>query len=322
MSKNNFLVQVCHICEAKFSKSYTFKEKMFGFNDTFKYNECSNCGCLQIAEIPDKMDKYYPPYYYSFTQEIPVLKKHSFFKKQFANLKVKKIYKRSPELLKYIKSIKIKPRHRILDVGCGKGQLICELYNRGFVNVEGVDKFLPQEVNHGFGVKVQKCDLSNLQSNSYDLIMMHHVLEHVEEQQKALIDCGNLLKDNGCLLIRIPIIGEAWNIYRENWVQLDAPRHFILHTIKSMGILANDAGFEIKQTIFDSTSFQFLGSELYKRNIPLFSKEHNYEVYPFEKLFSKEQILEFEEKTELLNQNGKADSVAFFLYKKQLTIRC
>lgn len=316
MSSNNFLDQVCHICEAKFSKTYTFKEKMFGFSDEFKYNECSNCGCLQIAEIPNNIDKYYPPYYYSFTQEIPTLKDHSFFKKLIVNLKVKKIYKKSPELLRYLKSIKIKPHHKILDVGCGRGQLICELYNRGFINVGGVDKFLPREINHGFGVKVLKCELSDLQSKSYDLVMMHHVLEHIEEQQKALIDCRNLLKTNGCLLIRIPIIAEVWNIYKENWVQLDAPRHFILHTIKSMGILANDTGFEIRQTVFDSTSFQFLGSELYKKNIPLFSKENNYEVYPLEKLFSKQEVLEFEEKSKLLNKHGKGDSVAFFLFKK------
>lgn len=308
--------QSCKICNSLIRKEYNFSEKMFGFNDSFKYGECSLCGCLQILEPPVDIAKYYPLYYYSFTEESASLKKQFFLKRLFANYKVKKTYRKYFELLKYFKAAGIKPNNKILDVGCGKGQLICELYNRGFVNVGGIDRFLPQEINHGYGVKVLKCELSDLQSKSYDLVMMHHVLEHMEEQQKALIDCRNLLKDNGCLLIRIPIIGEAWNIYKENWVQLDAPRHFILHTMKSMGILANDTGFEIRQTIFDSTSFQFLGSELYKRNIPLFSKEHNYEVYPFEKLFSKQQILEFEEETKQLNQNGNGDSVAFFLFKK------
>lgn len=32
-------------------------------DDEFDYFECSNCGCLQIKEIPENIGKYYPDNY-------------------------------------------------------------------------------------------------------------------------------------------------------------------------------------------------------------------------------------------------------------------
>ncbi len=318
MNKENkaYYAENCRICNSAFAKDYNFREMMFGFRDEFRYQECSSCGSLQIAELPEDIIKYYPPYYYSFTQEIPVLRRLPFFKRLFRGFRLKRKYKEDIELLKHLKPINTRINDKILDVGCGKGALICRLFNQGFENVEGVDKFLPKAVDHGYGVKVMKKELSELQSNVYDLIMMHHVLEHMDQQKEALTDCYKLLKADGCLMIRIPVIGEAWKKYKNNWIQLDAPRHFFLHTLKSMDILAKDAGFEIRQTVFDSTGFQFWGSELYIKDIPLFSTEDNNNIYPVEKVFSTAELQAFERDAEQLNLEHKGDSAVFYLYKK------
>lgn len=305
----------CRICKAPFNKKYKLKEMMFGFKDEFLYQECSSCGCLQINELPANILKYYPPYYYSFAYNIPKLKRQPFFKRLFKKARLQKLYRRNNDLLKYLKPINTKFEDNILDVGCGKGELICNLFNKGFENIMGVDKFLPQETDHGYGVKVMKKKLSELPQHSYDLIMMNHVLEHIDQQQEALFDCHKLLKERGCLLIRITILGEVWETYRDNWVQLDAPRHFFLHTLKSMQVLANQTGFEIKKTLFDSTSFQFLGSELYKKDIPLFTEENNYKPQAFDKLFSQEEIHQYEAMAVDLNERNLGDSAAFYLYK-------
>ncbi len=311
------LATTCHICEGTFDKTYVFTEKMFGFNDEFKYNECASCGCLQIAAFPANIEKYYPPYYYSFTQEIPGLKRLPLIKRIFGARRLRKRYKRNLDVLKYLKEIDAKITDRILDVGCGKGLLICELFNQGFEKVEGVDKFLPQAINYKYGVKVQKKELEELSPNYYNLIMMNHVLEHMAEQEQSLAACYKLLKDDGCLMVRIPLLGEAWERYSGNWVQLDAPRHFFLHTLKSINILAQKTGFEIRKTMFDSTNFQFLGSELYERGIPLFSESDDYNLYPFNKIFNPEQIQEFDKMAEDLNREQRGDSGVFYLYKKK-----
>lgn len=306
----------CRICKSLFKKEYLFKELMFGFGNEFRYQECSSCGCIQIAEIPSDMVKYYPPYYYSYTQKIPDLKRLPILKRLFIDIWLKNKYRQNHDLLKYLKPANIRINDRILDVGCGKGLLICKLFNFGFQHVEGVDKFIPQEIDHGYGVKVKKRELSDLKKNSYDMVMMHHVLEHMDQQQQTLSYSRELLKKDGCLLVRIPLIGEAWKRYQDNWVQLDAPRHLFLHTLKSMEILAKDTGFEIRQTVFDSTGFQFWASELYKKNVPLFSAENNYNLHPIEKEFNKDELKAFEEEAIQLNLENKGDSAAFYLYKK------
>lgn len=318
MSKEHkeYFSENCRICKEPFKKEYILKEMMFGFRDEFIYQECSSCGCLQIKELPTNILKYYPPYYYSFTQNIAKLKRQPLFKRLFEKFRLQKLYSSNNTLLKYLKPINAKFEDKILDVGCGKGKLICDLFNKGFENIEGVDKFVPHETDYGYGVKVMKKELLDLPYNSYDVIMMHHVLEHIDQQQKTLMDCHKLLKEQGCLLIRIPIIGEAWEMYRSNWVQLDAPRHFFLHSLKSMEILANQTGFEIRKTMFDSTSFQFLGSELYLKDIPLYTNENKYNSHIFEDLFGANEIQAFEQKAEQLNLERKGDSAAFYLYKK------
>jgi len=307
---------ICEICASVTSKSYTVKEQMFGFKDPFVYHECSSCGCLQIDSVPDNLAKYYPPYYYAFTSAKPTLKRLPFFKRLVAEIRIKRKYQHNLVELRYLKEIGTKVNEKILDFGCGDGSLICALFNQGFENVEGVDMFLPNEIDHGYGVKVHKKEVSELPRNSYDLVMMHHVLEHMPFQKKALHDIYKVLKKDGCLMIRIPVLGYAWERYQENWVQLDAPRHLFLHTIKSMNLLAEDTGFTIGKTFFDSTSFQFLGSEIYEQGLPLCAKEDNYDFYSYSKQFSAEEIENFEKRAKVLNIEHRGDSAVFYLYKK------
>jgi predicted SAM-dependent methyltransferase len=305
----------CRICKSPFEDSFVAREMMFGFRDEFNYQQCTSCGCVQIAELPENIDKYYPPYYYSFTADTAKLKRQPFFKRLFGAARLKKLFRRDRPVLRYLKPIQVKLSDHILEIGCGKGQQICNLFNIGFENIEGVDKFIPAEIDHGYGVKIMKKDLHELKNNNYDLIIMNHFLEHMDQQQDVLKSCHQLLKDKGCLMIAIPLIAEAFTLYKENWVQLDAPRHFFLHTVKSMQILAKQTGFEIKHTLFDSLSFQFWASELYKRDIPLFSEENNFKAYPFEKIFSKEDMANFDQEAAKLNREGKGDTGVFYLYK-------
>ena len=308
--------KLCKICNSPFASTYIVKEMMFGFRDQFKYNQCSVCESLQIDEFPDNIDKYYPPYYYSFTADTAPLKRQPFFKRILGDIRIRKLLKKNRPILKYLKPIKPKFSDSILEIGCGKGQQICNLFNLGFERIEGVDKFIPQEIDHGFGVRIMKKEINELKKGNYDIIIMNHVLEHMPEQHDVLKNCHTLLKDSGCLLIAIPIIAEAFNIYKENWVQLDAPRHFFLHTIKSMKVLAKETSFEIKYTLFDSISLQFWASELYRKDIPLFPEENNRQAYPTEKFFTGEEMKNFEEQALKLNKDGKGDTAVFYLYKR------
>lgn len=308
-------IKNCRICDQKLTEQITIKEMQLGLREDFSYGVCSNCGCIQIMEVPVDIEKYYPAYYGPFNAKAPLLKKLPPFKRMVRSIRMKQKYKQGNNaILNYLGRINTSINAKILDIGCGNGELICSLYNQGFKYVEGVDKFLPQEIDYGHGVKVVKKDLSEFKDQSYDVLMMHHVLEHIEEQADILRECYRLLKEDGTLIIRIPIVGDAYKIYAEKWVQLDAPRHFVIHTLKSMNILAGKTGFLIEKVVFDSSLFQFAGSEMYKKNIPLLnpiSQKH----YDFNQFFSENEMEDFKNKAVKLNEQGTGDQAIFYLKK-------
>ena len=115
--------------------------------------------------------------------------------------------------------------------------------------------------------------------------MLHHSLEHMADPLEVFENLYRILKPNRFVLIRTPLASSyAWKKYGVNGVQLDAPRHLFLHTIESMRILAQKVGFEIDDIIFDSTEFQFLGSEQYMRDISL-TDERSFKVRSTEATF-------------------------------------
>ena len=307
----------CRICYQPILKEHSLREMMFGLRDEFVYRECSACGSLQISEVPNDIERYYPPYYYSFKVKIPELKKKSSgLKSMIAKLWVKKRERRSrKQILGYLSPMNVSRNHKILDVGCGRGELICRMFNMGFESVEGTDMYLPQEINYGHGVRVIKKQLQEIADETYNLVMMHHVFEHMFDPEEELKQCFRILKNRSFLMIRIPVKGFAWEKYQTNWVQLDAPRHFFIHTVESMRILTERSGFKLHDIIFDSSAFQFEGSELYRRDIPLYDTK-THEFHRSKSVLTKQERKFFKNEARRVNENQTGDQAIFYLYKE------
>ena len=118
------------------------------------------------------------------------------------------------------------------------------------------------------------------------------------------------------MVVRIPVVSSyAWEKYGVAWVQLDAPRHFFLHSRKSMAQLAGAAGLRVERVVDDSSEFQFLGSELYVRDIPLTSESGARTLGASGSMFSPEEVQQFRRRAEELNAKGRGDQAAFYLRK-------
>lgn len=313
---------ICKICNnSENNEEFQIREMMFGFRDEFTYFECSKCGCLQIAETPKNMGKYYSANYYSFKKGESsnfikqILKRkraeYALFKKGLIG---KAIYMKYPNpFFDMISRIGVNYNSRILDVGCGAGNLLYSLNETGFKNLVGVDPYINEEVIDG-DVKILKKTIHELPDNEkFNLIISNHSFEHIPDQLETLLKISKILSEKGGCLIRMPVKTEyIWNRYGVNWVQIDAPRHFFIHTIKSFTYLAKKAGLVIKDITFDSTEFLFWGSEQYKRGIPL-KAENSYSVNPKKSIFIKKQIKEFKKMAKELNKNNQGDQAAFYL---------
>jgi len=313
---------ICEVCSnSENNKVFHIKEMMYGIRDEFTYLECSECGCLQIAAIPRNMERYYPSNYHSFQEKLSnnFIKrylrirrnKYALFKKGLIG---KVIYKKYPnQVFDMISKIEINHNSRVLDVGCGAGILLYFLKEICFENLVGVDPFIDKETING-DMKLLKKTIHELPDDQkFNLIIFNHSFEHIPDQLETLAKVSEILSEDGICFIRIPIKTEyIWSHYGVNWVQIDAPRHFFLHTLKSFEILVKKSGLVIKDMIFDSTDFQFWGSEQHSGGIPLMAK-NSYGVNPKRSIFTSKQIKEFKSMSKELNTNKQGDQAGFFL---------
>lgn len=325
MSQNTFnpisdeKVAECKIClNSSENTFFSVPEMMFGRGTEYNYLECSNCGCLQITNPPEDLSEYYPSgNYYSFSTGNRLNKFLTTRRANFAyhgrDLLGRILSLRLGQHNSiWLKNIGTQPSDAILDVGCGQANLLRDLRELGFDNLTGIDPHIThsEEVDHSFRVLKQSLDEVH---DTYDLIMFHHSFEHVPNPKAVLRKVYDILKPDSYVIIRVPIADSfAWQHYGTHWVQIDAPRHFFLHTRKSIETLAKQTKFNVEEVICDSTAFQFVGSELYKKNLSLRDetgarKRSNY--------FTRMQINQFRKQASVLNAEHKGDQACFYLYK-------
>ncbi len=315
-------IRTCRICKKEDNtEEYTLKEMMFGWPDEFEYFKCSDCGCLQIKKFPENIEKYYPNNYVSFFKpNNSRLKKYLIKKRDLFALTGKSILGKIlfewygyPDFYPWFSKANFNKNDFILDVGAGNGELLLKLQSVGFKNLYGIDPFLEKEITCNKNLKILKLELSQLKKLVFNWVMFHHVFEHMQNPNETFAILKNIVKKNGNVIFRIPVIDSyAWETYKTDWVQLDPPRHFFLHTVKSIKHLCDKFGFRISKIIYDSTAFQFWGSEQYKMKIPLMDPRSHF-LNNKKTIFSKDEIRKFEKAAKELNKNGKGDSACFYL---------
>lgn len=313
----------CRVCGGTgILESLSVREMMFGTREKFDYFRCADCHCLQLAAIPENMGDYYSRDYYSCRklEDLSTSLKDRLKRRYlYPHMTRSKLgwndgigrmllnFRSGPPLQHWFEYLEgpVPLDLPILDVGCGSGEDLLGLRNSGFTCLLGVDPYLREPLRYKSGIEVRKCELSAL-TGSFGLITMHHVFEHLEDPKGTLITAKNLLSKNGQILIRIPLSDSAaFDKYRENWVQLDAPRHVTLQTRKSMEQLAKQVGLKIVRVAYDSSAFQFIGSERYTVDVPIVG-DTDFEL-------PEERIAFFKDEAVRLNRLEKGDQAAFVM---------
>ena len=168
----------------------------------------------------------------------------------------------------------------------------------------------------GEGFQILKKAIHDLPNeHKFDLVVFRHSFEHIPDQLETLLKVHDILAGSGVCLVSIPLKTDyLWNLYGVNCVLIDAPRHFFVHTMRSFAILAEEAGFVINDVIFDSTEFQFWGSEQYKHDVPL-EAENSWVKNQKKSMFSRSQMEEFKKMTEELNKAEQGGGATLYLVR-------
>jgi 2-polyprenyl-3-methyl-5-hydroxy-6-metoxy-1,4-benzoquinol methylase len=313
----------CIICHTANSNSFVVKEMMFGLREEFNYVLCENCGVIYQIDPPSDLSPYYSSDYYSL-QNINqvsgielVLKrmrgKFLFKNKWFFPGWILSILFGKPGFSEYFRQLKINFNDNILDVGSGSGFLLQELFASGFNRLSGIDPFISTDIKSANGVNVYKKSLEEIKE-IYDVLILNHSFEHMNNHSLVLQQLNKNLLLNGLIIIRVPVVNDAWKKFGANWVQLDAPRHTCVFSEKAILLLAEQSGFKVEKIIYDSTAFQFWGSEQYQKNIPL-RANNSYAENPKASIFKESQIKQYEKEAEVLNKSEKGDQACFCLRK-------
>lgn len=328
-------MNVCQICENQDGNTvHKAREMLFGFRDYFNYVECARCGCVQIEEVPIDLGKYYPEEYWGdntqkFREDKLTLLRRWIRKRRTQYYLEKSsmvgywlsiLSQPSPvpvfsgwQWIQHFQKMGIKTSSPILDVGCGSGAFLRFLWGEGFSNLTGIDPNAAGNYDCK-GWSILKKELSEL-NGKFDVITMHHSFEHMKNPRRVLEQANLLLSSGQHLIVRIPLAAAAWRRYGTNWAQLDPPRHLFLHTLKSINLLTDQTGFEIREIEFDSNEFQFWASEQYEKDIPLKSPE-SYLIDPSKSIFKKDDIEDFRKLSIQLNEEHQGDQACFCLTKK------
>ena len=127
-----------------------------------------------------------------------------------------------PEILKLIKEIDLSSDAKILDAGCGGGNLVYTLYNIGFKNVYGFDasksgidlakRSFPDLSNRFFIHNAYEPKLSTGIPEKYDVIVSMEVIEHLYSPKTYLANIYTWLNDDGYLILTTPYHGYLKNL--------------------------------------------------------------------------------------------------------------
>lgn len=180
------------------------------------------------------------------------------------------------KMYQFVKSIALKnklklinsqsPKGRILDIGAGVGDFLSVCKSDGWqtIGIEPSDKAKEIAINKGVSFVE---NLSELESNSFDIITMWHVLEHVPDLENQIKELKRLIKPTGTVIIAVPNFKSFDASYYSNyWAAYDVPIHlwhFSKTAIKKLFAKENLELVKVLPMKFDSFYVSLL-SEKYK----------------------------------------------------------
>ena len=157
----------------------------------------------------------------------------------------------------------------LLDIGCGTGDFL-QIAQKNNWQVFGIE---PNEQARNIAylktnnLVFETNQLTSLEKQSFDVITLWHVLEHLPKLDEQISILKGLLKENGTLVIAVPNYkSHDANYYQKFWAAYDVPRHLWHFSQPSIKKLFAAKDMQVVKTLpmkFDAYYVSLL-SEKYK----------------------------------------------------------
>jgi len=257
----------CPVCDSLLVQPVLNTKDHSVSGKSFSIWECADCSLRFTQDVPDinSIGQYYKSENYI---------SHTNTSEGFINRLYQIVRKRTlRQKRKLISKITGRDKGTLLDVGSGTGAFVNEMKQNGW-EVTGLEpdedaRRVAKDTLHG---ELKSTDeLYHLPENTFDVITLWHVLEHVHDLHGYLRQFKKLLKEDGRLVVAVPnYTSFDASFYKEFWAAYDVPRHLYHFSPGAMKILADKWEMTIlqyKPMWFDGFYVSFLSSK-YKKARP------------------------------------------------------
>jgi 2-polyprenyl-3-methyl-5-hydroxy-6-metoxy-1,4-benzoquinol methylase len=191
---------------------------------SFQLSRCTSCSLVRTETMLDdsELKKYYSLPYYGSSE------------KKFIGAAERLTY-----VLNYVRASSILSRlhdncdlpiniaPRILDIGCGRGNLLKIMKGMG-CDCHGTERTEFPMDDHSQGIHIHRENLEDIvfAEGFFDAVVIWHVLEHIDNPISMIQETARILRPGGMLVVAVPNFGSFQaGIFRESWFHLDLPRH-------------------------------------------------------------------------------------------------
>lgn len=233
----NIVLSKCPWCDSPDIRQGSKIHDYFLTGEEFSLFSCKSCGLVFTNPRPklENLDLYYQSdKYYSHTSSQGGIIPFIYRKVKEINLKTKFKQVTAGSVI-----------NKVLDIGCGTGDFL-NVCKKSGMEIHGIE---PDSKARNLAKEILKVEIlhpdqsEKIPDESFDLITMWHVLEHVPDLKKQISELSRIIKKGGKVVIALPVY-ESYDaeVYKEKWAAWDVPRHlyhFNKAVINKM-MLAND----------------------------------------------------------------------------------
>ncbi len=245
-------------------------DRLTDFGATFRIVRCRECQLAFTNPRPtkDSLNQFYPTDYSPHLEKEAAEREHGRWKRRLESALLRRDYGHPPQpigpmtalasiagrvILRRTRTrerwVPFRAPGRLLDFGCGAGEYVKQMRDRGW-DAAGLD-FSPRMVEvlrqkGEFRVHFGTLPHPDIPAGSLDAITMWHSLEHVPFPQQVLRAAAEALRRRGVLGITVPNF-DSWSRrhFQAAWFGLALPRHFTHFTPATLRRMIEAAGFRV-----------------------------------------------------------------------------
>jgi len=233
---------VCPLCgSTAFRPRFQGQDRLLGHPGIFPIVDCLQCGLSYASPRPINIAPFYKGNYGPHQSTRPLQQDDVSVQDGLPKLYYDVVKQATPL------------RHgRLLDIGCGAGNFLVAMQKLGW-QVRGYepDPQAATQANQRLAPEdsppvLTAADLDGaFADESFDLITLWHVIEHVPNPVQTLATVRRMLKPGGVCIVQTPRLDSLeGRIFGQYFCGLDAPRHLCIFTRKTLSLAFEKAGWD------------------------------------------------------------------------------